>query len=108
MLFYKRAMFRPLVFIAAALACTAFGVNAQSIATNSPDGQPLSQRVVVGVGRSNGVKVNSPVVSPNGFLVGLVSNVAAGTAEHVSSGPPHCWLRLAPLQPIVPAIVACV
>jgi rod shape-determining protein MreC len=46
--------------------------------------QPSSQfdqRVIVGVGRSNGVKVNSPVVSPDGFLVGLVSSVSAGTAQ---------------------------
>jgi len=47
---------------------------------SQPSGQ-FDQRVVVGVGRSNGVKVNSPVVSPNGFLVGLVSNVAAGSAQ---------------------------
>ena len=41
----------------------------------------FDQRVVVGVGRSNGVQKNSPVVSPNGFLVGLVTNVAAGSAQ---------------------------
>ena len=45
-----------------------------------PSGQ-FDQRVVVGVGRSDGVKINSPVVSPNGFLVGLVSSVAAGSAQ---------------------------
>jgi rod shape-determining protein MreC len=46
--------------------------------------QPSSQfdeRVVVGVGRGNGVKVNSPVVSPSGFLVGLVSKVFASSSQ---------------------------
>ena len=41
----------------------------------------FDQRVVVGVGRSAGVKINSPVISPNGFLVGLVSGVTAGSSQ---------------------------
>jgi rod shape-determining protein MreC len=41
----------------------------------------FDQRVVVAVGRSNGVAVNAPVVSPAGFLVGLVTRVFAGSAQ---------------------------
>jgi rod shape-determining protein MreC len=41
-----------------------------------PSGQ-FDELIVVGVGRSKGVKVNSPVVSPSGYLVGLVSKVFA-------------------------------
>jgi rod shape-determining protein MreC len=47
---------------------------------SQPPGQ-FDQRVVVGVGRSDGVTVNSPVVSPNGFLVGLVSVVNASSSQ---------------------------
>ena len=45
-----------------------------------PPGQ-FDQRIVIGVGRGKGVKKNSPVVSPSGYLVGLVSAVASGSAQ---------------------------
>lgn len=38
---------------------------------SQPSGQ-FDETVDVGVGRGSGVKVNSPVVSPNGFLVGQI------------------------------------
>jgi len=38
-------------------------------------------RVVVGVGRNNGVRPNDPVVSPSGFLVGVTTTVGASTAN---------------------------
>lgn len=47
---------------------------------SQPPGQ-FDQRVVVGAGRGAGVKLNSPVVSPDGFLVGLVSSVSAGSSQ---------------------------
>jgi rod shape-determining protein MreC len=47
---------------------------------SQPPGQ-FDQRIVVGVGRSAGVKINSPVISPNGFLVGLVSTLSAGSSQ---------------------------
>lgn len=47
---------------------------------SQPSGQ-FDERVVVGVGRSDGVKVNSPVVSPSGFLVGIVSKVFASSSQ---------------------------
>jgi len=50
-----------------------------SILSQPPD--QFDQRVIAGVGRSNGVKKNSPVVSPSGFLVGLVTTITAGSAQ---------------------------
>jgi rod shape-determining protein MreC len=47
---------------------------------SQPPGQ-FDQRVVVGVGRNNGVRPNDPVVSPNGYLVGVTTTVGAGTAN---------------------------
>jgi rod shape-determining protein MreC len=41
----------------------------------------FDQRVVVAVGRGNGVEVNDPVVSPSGFLVGVVTRVFASSAQ---------------------------
>jgi rod shape-determining protein MreC len=41
----------------------------------------FDQRVVVGAGRNNGVLPNDPVVSPNGFLVGVTTTVGASTAN---------------------------
>jgi rod shape-determining protein MreC len=43
--------------------------------------EQFDERVVVGVGRNEGVKVNSPVVSPNGYLVGLVTTTTCCTAQ---------------------------
>ena len=43
--------------------------------------QQFDQRVVVGVGRNNGVRPNDPVVSPSGYLVGVTTTVGAGTAN---------------------------
>ena len=50
-----------------------------SIISQAP-GQ-FDQRVVVDVGRGDGVTVNSPVVSSSGDLVGVVTRVFAGTAQ---------------------------
>ena len=47
---------------------------------SQPPGQ-YDQRVVVGVGRSNGVTRNLPVVSPQGFLVGITTTVGASSAN---------------------------
>jgi rod shape-determining protein MreC len=47
---------------------------------SQPPGQ-FDQRVVVGVGRNDGVRPNDPVVSPNGFLVGVTTTVGASTAN---------------------------
>jgi rod shape-determining protein MreC len=47
---------------------------------SQPPGQ-FDRRVVVGVGRNNGVRPNDPVVSPNGFLVGVTTTVGASTAN---------------------------
>ena len=47
---------------------------------SQPPGQ-FDERVVVGVGRGSGVKVNSPVVSQSGYLVGLVSVVNASSSQ---------------------------
>lgn len=47
---------------------------------SQPPGQ-FDQRVVVGVGRGDGVRPNDPVVSPNGFLVGVTTTVGASTAN---------------------------
>jgi rod shape-determining protein MreC len=41
----------------------------------------FDQRVVVGVGRGDGVAVNDPVVSPNGPLVGVVTRVFTSSAQ---------------------------
>jgi rod shape-determining protein MreC len=41
----------------------------------------FDQRVVVGVGRSSGVSLNDPVVSPGGFLVGVVIRVFSDSAQ---------------------------
>jgi rod shape-determining protein MreC len=41
----------------------------------------FDQRVVVGVGRSNGVRLNDPVVSTTGFLVGTVTRVFSSAAQ---------------------------
>jgi rod shape-determining protein MreC len=48
--------------------------------TGQAPGQ-FDQRVVVGAGRPAGVKVNDPVVSPEGFLVGVVTRVFASGAQ---------------------------
>lgn len=48
--------------------------------TGQAPGQ-FDQRVVVGAGRSDGVTVNDPVVSPTGYLVGVVTRVFAGGAQ---------------------------
>jgi rod shape-determining protein MreC len=45
-----------------------------------PPGQ-FDQRVVVGVGQNDGVTPNSPVVSPNGDLVGVTTTVGANSAQ---------------------------
>jgi rod shape-determining protein MreC len=45
-----------------------------------PPGQ-FDQRVVVGVGRSNGVRVNDPVVSTTGYLVGTITRVFSSAAQ---------------------------
>jgi len=45
-----------------------------------PPGQ-FDQRVVVGVGRNDGVTPNSPVVSPTGDLVGVTTTVGANSAN---------------------------
>jgi rod shape-determining protein MreC len=45
-----------------------------------PPGQ-FDQRVVVGVGRNDGVTPNLPVVSPNGDLVGVTTTVGANSAN---------------------------
>jgi rod shape-determining protein MreC len=50
-----------------------------SIISQAP-GQ-FDQRVVVAVGRDHGVMLNSPVVSPEGFLVGVVTRVFASSAQ---------------------------
>jgi rod shape-determining protein MreC len=47
---------------------------------SQPPGE-FDQRVVVGVGRNNGVLSNDPVVSPNGFLVGVTTTVGASSAN---------------------------
>jgi rod shape-determining protein MreC len=47
---------------------------------SQPVGQ-FDQQVVVGAGKNQGVKVNSPVVSPSGFLVGIVTSVAVSSAH---------------------------
>jgi rod shape-determining protein MreC len=47
---------------------------------SQPPGQ-FDQRVVVGVGRGDGVRSNDPVVSPNGFLVGVTTTVGASSAN---------------------------
>jgi rod shape-determining protein MreC len=47
---------------------------------SQPPGQ-FDERVVVGVGRNDGVLPNDPVVSPNGFLVGVTTTVGASTAN---------------------------
>lgn len=47
---------------------------------SQPPGQ-FDQRVVVGVGMNDGVRPNDPVVSPNGFLVGVTTTVGASTAN---------------------------
>ena len=47
---------------------------------SQPPGQ-FDQRVVVGVGRSDGVTKNLPVVSPQGFLVGITTTVGASSAN---------------------------
>jgi rod shape-determining protein MreC len=47
---------------------------------SQPPGQ-FDQRVVVGVGRNNGVLPNDPVVSPTGVLVGVTTTVGASTAN---------------------------
>jgi rod shape-determining protein MreC len=47
---------------------------------SQPPGQ-FDQRVVVGVGRNDGVRPNDPVVSPDGFLVGVTTTVGAGSAN---------------------------
>ena len=52
---------------------------ATSIIAQAP-GQ-FDQRVVVAVGRGDGVMLNSPVVSPTGFLVGVVTRVFANAAQ---------------------------
>ena len=41
----------------------------------------FDQRVVVAVGDGDGVTVNSPVVSPSGFLVGVVTRVFANASQ---------------------------
>ncbi len=54
-----------------------------SLATSilsQPPGQ-FDQRVVVGVGRSDGVTKNLPVVSPLGFLVGVTTTVGESSAN---------------------------
>jgi len=43
--------------------------------------QQFDERVVVGVGRNNGVRPNDPVVSPSGYLVGVTTTVGASTAN---------------------------
>jgi rod shape-determining protein MreC len=43
--------------------------------------EPFDERVVVGVGRNNGVRPNDPVVSPSGFLLGVTTTVGASTAN---------------------------
>jgi rod shape-determining protein MreC len=43
--------------------------------------EQFDERVVVGVGRNNGVRPNDPVVSPSGFLVGVTTTVGASTAN---------------------------
>src|SRR5262249_14839454 len=47
---------------------------------SQPAGQ-FDQTVVVGVGRSDGVTKNLPVVSPEGFLVGVTTTVGASSAH---------------------------
>jgi rod shape-determining protein MreC len=47
---------------------------------SQPPGQ-FDERVVVGVGRNNGVRPNDPVVSPAGYLVGVTTTVGASTAN---------------------------
>ncbi|HEX3453363.1 MAG TPA: rod shape-determining protein MreC [Gaiellaceae bacterium] len=41
----------------------------------------FDQRVVVGVGRNNGVRLNDPVVSTTGFLVGTVTRVFSNASQ---------------------------
>jgi rod shape-determining protein MreC len=41
----------------------------------------FDQRVVVAVGRGNGVALNDPVVSPTGFLAGVVTRVFANSSQ---------------------------
>lgn len=41
----------------------------------------FDQRVVVGVGRADGVHVNDPVVSTSGYLVGTITRVFASSAQ---------------------------
>jgi rod shape-determining protein MreC len=43
--------------------------------------EQFDQRVVVGVGRNEGVLPNDPVVSPTGVLVGVTTTVGASTAN---------------------------
>ena len=50
-----------------------------SILSQPPE--QFDERVVVGVGRNNGVRPNDPVVSPSGFLVGVTTTVGASTAN---------------------------
>jgi rod shape-determining protein MreC len=52
---------------------------ATSVLAQAP-GQ-FDQRVVVGVGRADGVHVNDPVVSTSGYLVGTITRVFASSAQ---------------------------
>ncbi|HST25198.1 MAG TPA: rod shape-determining protein MreC [Gaiellaceae bacterium] len=70
---------RMLHYVGGSTFPTDYSPLSTSIISQAPGG--FDERVVVGVGRSNGVALNDPVVSPSGYLVGVVTRVFAGSSQ---------------------------